>query len=91
MKHTLAILPLLLTGCAFTVADVTLPDGTTVHVNDTKSREGVDMSWEHMSDGSYKVHLTSQKSGTDNAATQAVANVAAKALDKLPNNVPVVP
>ena len=89
MKH-LILLPFILCGCSFTVADVTLPDGTAVHLNDTKSREGIDMSWERMADGSYKIHLTSQKSGTDNAATLAITGLLGQVLSKL-SYVPVAP
>ena len=67
------LLTLLLGGC-FTTADITMPDGTQVHVVDDKSREGVLMSWTKTPDG-YAVLLSSQHSGADVEAVKLAGKV----------------
>jgi len=78
-----------LCGCT-TVADVTLPDGTHVHVWDNKSREGVVLNWSKTPDG-YAVLLTSQRSGSDPAValiTAEITKTLSKAIDKVPAPTP---
>lgn len=58
-------------GCASTTADIQLPDGTMIKIDDNKSREGVIVSWKKTEDG-FEVFLSSQKSGTDPAVTGVI-------------------
>ena len=86
----IVVLALLSSSCAYTAADVALPDGTSVHVWDNKSREGVIIDWKKTPEG-YSVFLSSQKSGTDPLVGQVVGDVTGvlgKAIDKMPVTAP---
>lgn len=77
----------LLSGCAATIANIELSDGTKIKVADDKSREGVTISWTRNADGSFAVNFSSQKSGTDPAVTEIAKGLSenvSKALDKVP-------
>ncbi len=82
----IVMIVILLCSCAYTEADIALPDGTAVHVWDNKSREGVTIDWKKTPDG-YSVFLSSQKSGTDPLVGQVVGDVTGvlgKAIEKMP-------
>ena len=71
------MLCLMLSGCR-TIADINFPDGTAIHVDDNKSREGFLASWTKTPDG-YAVMLSSQHSGADVEALR----LAGKVVDKV--------